>query len=90
METSPLECAEKFEFRLACAGLKHQVRDDSIQAREVLESLMANVEASPVDPRQETFKLSDAAVGRPLRSVRGFCFAASDGECLATSALAGL
>ena len=36
---------------------------------------MANVEASPVDPRRETFKLSDAAVGRSLRSVRGSCFA---------------
>ena len=55
---------------------------------------MANVEVSPVDPRRETFKLSDAAVGRSLRSVRGSCFAASDGECLeanaTTSALAGL
>eukprot|EP00450_Noctiluca_scintillans_P035103 CAMPEP_0194542498 /NCGR_PEP_ID=MMETSP0253-20130528/84114_1 /TAXON_ID=2966 /ORGANISM="Noctiluca scintillans" /LENGTH=704 /DNA_ID=CAMNT_0039389123 /DNA_START=77 /DNA_END=2191 /DNA_ORIENTATION=- len=40
---------------------KHQVCDDFNQARGVLESLMAKVEAFPVDLRRETIRLSDAA-----------------------------
>lgn len=40
---------------------KYQGCDDFIQARGVLESLIAKVEAFPVDLRRETIRLSDAA-----------------------------
>ena len=40
---------------------QHQVCDDFIQARGVLESLMAKVQAFPLDLCRETIRLSDPA-----------------------------
>ena len=57
----PIGIRRSSRFVLLALDEKHQVCKDFIQARGVLESLMAKGEASLVNLRRETISLSDAA-----------------------------
>ena len=54
----PIGMRRSSSFVLLALGKSNRSAMTPSLAREVLESLMANVKASPVDPLRETFKLS--------------------------------